>query len=290
MNILNFVNSKDIKNYLLHIDYNFSTIECAWLVYQSAYTTLNEKHSAFNEILETMPDEPLIVKNNTFNSIKSYIRHFVSNERILLKEFFKNDKNCVYSYSVFFDYYGFSKLEYGRVFSNYENCIENIKERVNTLDFNNIEVIKFYFDNSKRIKLYLNSNMKISSVISSGFDYAKEILFNEFKIHIPIPFKKGDILYDSKALFDDNVSGGPFVFIDVLNENSSLLANGYFENEKGKIFNSYHHCYMDLEFVTIENQTVSNSLVAFSNYIKNDSTLNEFLSLYYEEIYSKTKL
>ena len=82
MDILNFVNSKDIKNYLLDIDYKFSTIECAWLVYQSAYTTLNEKHSAFNEILENMPDEPLIVKNNTFNSIESYIRHFVSNERI----------------------------------------------------------------------------------------------------------------------------------------------------------------------------------------------------------------
>lgn len=290
MDVLKFVNSKDIKNYLLDIDYKFSTVECAWLVYQSAYTTLNEKHSAFNEILETMPDEPIIVKNNTFNSIKSYIRHFVNNERSLLKEFFKNDKNCVYSYCVFFDYYGFSKLESGRLFSNYENCIEHINERVNTLDFNNIEVIKFYLDNSKKIRLYLNSNMKISSVVSSAIDDAKEILFNEFQIHIPIPFKKGDILYDSKALFNDNVFGGQFVFIDVLNENSSMLANGYFENEKGKIFNSYHHCYMDLEFASIENQKVSNSLVALSNYIKNDSNLNEFLSLYYEEIRSKTKL
>ncbi len=287
MDVLNFVNSKDIKNYLLDIDYKFSTIECAFLVYQSAYTTLNEKHIAFNEILETMPDESLILKNNTFNSIKSYIRHFVSNERILLKEFFKNNKNCVYSYNVFFDYYGSSKLEPGRVFLDYENCIEDISEKVKTFEFNNIEVIKFYLDNSKKIKLYLNSNMKISAVISSAFDDAKEILFNEFQIHIPIPFKKGDILYDSKALFDDIVFGGPFVFIDVLNENSSMLANGYFENEKGKIFNSYHPCYMDLEFVSIENQTVSNSMVAFSNYIKNDTNLNEFLSLYYEEIRSK---
>lgn len=56
MDILSFVNSKDIRDYLHEIDYECDTMQAAWLVYQSTYKTYEEKHEAWNWIIENMPD------------------------------------------------------------------------------------------------------------------------------------------------------------------------------------------------------------------------------------------
>ena len=56
MDILRFVNSKDIRKHLQDIGYAFSTLEAAWLIYQCKSTTVAEKHAAWNELIETMPD------------------------------------------------------------------------------------------------------------------------------------------------------------------------------------------------------------------------------------------
>ena len=44
MNILRFVNSKDIREHLRNIDYEFNSLEAAWLIYQCRDATIDEKH------------------------------------------------------------------------------------------------------------------------------------------------------------------------------------------------------------------------------------------------------
>ena len=56
MDILKFINSKDIREYLQKINYQFTPIEAAWLVWKSTNTTLKENHTAWGEIIKTMPD------------------------------------------------------------------------------------------------------------------------------------------------------------------------------------------------------------------------------------------
>ena len=56
MNILNFINSKDIREHLKAINYEFNSLEAAWLIYHSRNATIEEKHAAWRELINTMPD------------------------------------------------------------------------------------------------------------------------------------------------------------------------------------------------------------------------------------------
>ena len=56
MDFISFVNSKDIRDYLLEIDYKCDPMQAAWLVYQNHDKTYEEKHEAWQWIIDNMPD------------------------------------------------------------------------------------------------------------------------------------------------------------------------------------------------------------------------------------------
>ena len=56
MNILDFVDSRDIREHLRSIDFQPSTIEAAYLVWFSKTATLDQKCEAWQEIARTMPN------------------------------------------------------------------------------------------------------------------------------------------------------------------------------------------------------------------------------------------
>lgn len=56
MDFLKFINSNTIRNYLKNINYEFSLVEAAFVVWQSGCCTTEEKHDAWNFIIENMPD------------------------------------------------------------------------------------------------------------------------------------------------------------------------------------------------------------------------------------------
>ena len=56
MNIYRFINSKDIRAHLQSLRYDFTPPEAAFLVWQCATATLSEKHIAWRELIQTMPD------------------------------------------------------------------------------------------------------------------------------------------------------------------------------------------------------------------------------------------
>ena len=56
MDITEFINSKDIRNYHREINYKYSPLQAAWLIYQSARNTITEKHLAWKELIDSMPD------------------------------------------------------------------------------------------------------------------------------------------------------------------------------------------------------------------------------------------
>ena len=46
MDILEFVNSHTIMDYLKEIDFKCDPVQAAWLVYQNRYKTYDQKHEA----------------------------------------------------------------------------------------------------------------------------------------------------------------------------------------------------------------------------------------------------
>lgn len=79
MNILNFINSKDIREHLKAINYAFNSLEAAWLIYQCRNATIKEKHAAWRELIRTMPDckIPERMNTNPHDSLHNYLRKYI---------------------------------------------------------------------------------------------------------------------------------------------------------------------------------------------------------------------
>ena len=52
VDVCRFINSKDIRDYLRSINYQFTPIEAAWLIYYCRELTLQEKHAAWQELID----------------------------------------------------------------------------------------------------------------------------------------------------------------------------------------------------------------------------------------------
>ena len=56
MDITNFINSRDIRDYHREIGYKYNALEAACLVYQCRGINVRQKHDAWNWIIRNMPD------------------------------------------------------------------------------------------------------------------------------------------------------------------------------------------------------------------------------------------
>ena len=59
MNIYRFIQSKSVREYLEKINYTFSSLEIAYIIWQCPDATLTERFDAWQEIIDTMPDASL---------------------------------------------------------------------------------------------------------------------------------------------------------------------------------------------------------------------------------------
>ena len=66
--ICEYINSKDVRKYLLNTEYVFSSAEAAWLVYHHENISLARKLEAWKSILNSMPDCKVIFGNDKFES------------------------------------------------------------------------------------------------------------------------------------------------------------------------------------------------------------------------------
>ena len=57
MNIYHFIQSKSIREYLEKSNHTFSSLEMAYIIWQCPDATLAERFDAWQEIIDTMPDE-----------------------------------------------------------------------------------------------------------------------------------------------------------------------------------------------------------------------------------------
>ena len=80
--LLRFVNSKDIRNHLEAIDYQFNSLEAAWLIYKCRNAVIDEKHKAWRELIETMPDYAIPERNNTCpqESLHAFLKEYMEIE------------------------------------------------------------------------------------------------------------------------------------------------------------------------------------------------------------------
>ncbi len=304
MDIFSFINSRDIQNYLKEQDYKFSVPECAWLIKQSKNTTIEERHRAWNEIIQTMPDcevESVDPDAPPQKSLHAFLRKYMEIETSLLDRFYKDEQNAAYVYKSTYEW-SCGDCWDSRLFPSYQACVEDAK-RDGEVIF--VQFGKTYID-GRGVKMEMITTLDLVPIsITPGKDLDDgdlDILYHDFWTivpYFPTPFSEGDILeyahgrYESVSnrdiefvMTNRNVNGGylhscgpsPLLFdTNKLN----FYYHGYTIDENFNLSHIRYYWYMDLE---IANDNMNNFdsrdsfLSSVSSYLKGDTDLPDLLN------------
>ncbi len=128
--IYEYFNSRDIAEHCRNINYKFSAIEAAYVVWHSNHHTLADKHNAWEKIIDTMPDERFH-PNWDFNghTLHSFLRTYMQLQNEFIEDFCKSKDKYVYTYSSLYRYddcYSPDDIFY----DSYEAGIKSIKMKL----------------------------------------------------------------------------------------------------------------------------------------------------------------
>ena len=313
MDIYKFINSKDVRKYLKEINYEFTTIETAWLIWQST-RPIEERHKAWQEMIDTMPDVTVEDKRNDIPSLHQFLKEYMQLEKRIIDRFYNPTCECVfYQYSISGWYNGeFESYDCGNMFLDFSSCYEAALSDVKDLDNPAIEITM----NSHlyKIKAVYCEDMSLMQIFNINKDSSKkdDMDYEFFKMWfpIPMPFKKGDIVVlarNSHNGYCRPCNYEPYVldlssydrykedgkrgcdYSDMCVWGYSLFGNGQLNDDEWSIYN-----YMDLEYYTGELTGEKRVLKALSNCLKNKIDAVMFAKAYYqiltEKYFESTKI
>jgi len=143
MRITRFINSKDIRKYLESINYPFTSTEAAWLIWQCRDLTLKEKHAAWQELIETMPDAPIEERPwvEARPSLHAFLKEYMQFQEELTAALYKRSENEIYAGKIWFP-----RQEEVYPFSSVEKCLAECRESFDYTGVKSYRVVKFRMD------------------------------------------------------------------------------------------------------------------------------------------------
>lgn len=235
MDLLKFVDSKDIREHFRKINCQFSTVEAAFIVWQSGRVPLTEKIAAWREIIDTMPDcsLPLRRNNGFIKSFHAKLVDYIEQQEQRLDKFIRNERFSYYITSSFgtgggceSDRYDSLEKMYGDIRDEIAFCRKNPENKSDKHKYPCI--INIYGKNN--IWARLNYNLEITFVeddLDTLDEFKLSSLFKDMYFAFPVPFKRGDVLSLNYA---PSHIGHPMIHIianEIKNQNDTgLLKNG----------------------------------------------------------------
>jgi len=303
MDILRFVNSKDIREHLRNINYTFNSLEVAWLIYQCKTATIEEKHAAWQKLIETMPDCALQerIKRPPCERLHQFLKYYIETENAILNDL-SISENAVYTYETL------GEDQFGKdwwwpsnqYFRNHQDCIDDYITRFKLSDPpRQYCVQKHRLDNHEITRVTFSNTHQALSYDTSWYPgkHGDAILYEVFFslwFEFPTPFKKGDILceYKENGKEKSGYCRGPLVMTAVTpmgarkstrmhGDKTDMNAWGYFQNRDGTIYHESMWNYMDLEYYRGELSGKRRILKALSNHIKGDIDVGLFANAYH---------
>lgn len=316
MDFIKFINSNAIRMYLKEICYKFSTAEAAFIVWQSNFCSMAEKHKAWQYIINNLPDEEKIsiavapsywesIKDdfNGFSGMHEYLIAYIASEQRLAELALSDEDNTIFSFETYYknDY----TCEDKRLFTNIDKLMRAINdetedERKGELKWVFVKKQWLGFD-EKYIELKLNPDKTIFEIsddrnVRTDFELNLYELFDSMWFKIPTPFKKGDIVYENlNGCCTYNGNDMPFVLekicywdIDNIEEahrrhawgSMDMTACGYFVNDNGEGYGEAIHNYLSLEYYDEEPIGIHRTLKAMSSYMKNEIDMGLMMNAY----------
>ena len=261
---MEFINSEDVKKYVRETGYQLSSQEAAFVVWQSKNTPLEERFAAWKEIIETMPDSSFVGYGN-FNfekwkmepapvyGLHDFLRRYIQRQKELLDVFTKEGDGTYalekregpWMGGEINDWF-YSDSRYGR----YADVLEDMKEEKGWGCFDRMRVTKVTNCGSMQTRTSMSNILTLDYDMDARplrFVYRDDFrhraqhpddlekLFSKLEVHIPAPFRQGDILWDPSGEpgipYEEDST--PFVLDYIPNWNEAeQAANGFAPGEK----------------------------------------------------------
>ena len=304
--ICRFINSKDIKKYLMETGYNFTTAEAAWLIYQCESATLSEKIEAWEVIIKTMPDQSIDSPHfeKPYESIHKVISDFINLKKRISEMFLTETPTSFYQYTSVDDN-GEKNYEYSIFYSSYEKCFEQLQQELSQENEDVTgEIRRAEIDSPSKITAKYNHNLQIMDITITPDNIVSDWrLFDFFDFlwfHFPAPFKKGDILYNPRN-YREGFCLGPVVMTGITPmkyeedgrshcDTSDMNVWGFFQDTDGTIYQETTWNYMDYEYFPDEMLIGKKRILkALSNLIKEEIDIELFIKAYHLIILEETR-
>lgn len=209
--------SHDIREHLQKIEYKFSALEVAFLLWNNKNITISQKHGYWNTLTKEIPDEEIKRRINTdpYPSLHDYLRAYKETQNALLAEFY-DEKNAAYSYRFYCEGDDDWCENYKTVYPTYNAAYSALKEDFD-LPIVKMEMKKQRLDAPKRIiTVMMTKDGKPTDIdLLGATKQESDILYGVFEgvwLDIPLPFKRGDILQAKRSYYDyETEDGEPFV-------------------------------------------------------------------------------
>lgn len=315
MDILKFINSCDIREHLKNIDYQFSALEAAWIIWKSKYTSLSEKHEAWTEIIQTMPNCEIESRPNTtpHPSLHRFLRELMAFECRCIDSVKSEEPYTVFAYKYKLSeedgWSGDHDCLYSELFSDFSSCLsaalDTCRGYSDTDDISHcqIRVQKSWFDGSGAyMDVATSQDGEITKIYNPGAMTEEEINLYEFGFDgmwfdFPNPFKRGDIIYNPGPLSsaDFECDYGPCVLEEPIplrhrverwkkssgGDSSDMVVHGLFQRDDGTVFAECTANYMNFEYYRGKLDGKKRILMAISNYLKDEISLELLLNAYH---------
>lgn len=201
MDIIKFLNSRDIAEYLRKINYKFSPEEAMFVIHEGRNIPIAEKHAAYEELIKHYPDYVLkerreeVFKNQT---LASFLGAYMQKENRLIEECKREGDDAIF-YASYFSKADDSWIEhspYDEIYHTFNDCFaETLKD-----DDGNIvklTIYKKYIQTNCMIELELLPDGTVLKVEGDSSPERDEQILNAFEwmwVSILTPFKRGDIV------------------------------------------------------------------------------------------------
>lgn len=310
MDLYNYVNSRDIREHLISINYQFNTMEASWLVYQSGKHTLEEKIDAWNWIIENLPDCVVQERTNCIyrDSLHNTLKMYINLMRKYIQEFYEMD-GCVYTYG----YYCIGNYDWNddkEIYRTVDDCFEDMFYRCDEEEKNDYIDIRVtrrsLLEEKRNMEVRFNKDKEILSVIAYGENDEESDLtvdfFEGMWFAFPTPFRAGDavVRYNENEYQQDRIEGGILILVGCTPEwltsqdpkimqsyldgrngdNTDMNVWGYFQDEDGRIYLETTYNYMDFEYYRGPYEGKRRLMKAISSFIQDKIDLSMLLTAY----------
>lgn len=212
--IYDFFNSRDIADHCKTLNHSFSAIETAYLVWHSNHHSLADKHTAWQRIIDALPDEQFPTNWDFDNhTLHSFLRTYMCLQNEFINDFCATKKGYIYTYATLLkqkDYYQPDDI----FFDSYDACLDALKH--NELDDDPDDEIKraritrhrlysshvSFYDAQEGESVVFDKHLRPMEIEPAyKAEGNKKFLcasygFYEMWVAIPTPFHKGDIVTD----------------------------------------------------------------------------------------------